>query len=388
MSHGRLDTSPPRRDSRLRMPFRRSPVSLRVIFAIAAVLTVFSSLMAIQLKPPGQEVSNWELVLRNGFYWATWAAVAPFIIWLAQRFPFEQRTWRRALGVHAVAAVALSQLHILGSLSLHRGLSSYFERPLHYPFWPALQRWAIQNTDWEMMTYWAIVGAALAVTYQRQARDRAIAAAKLETKLIEAQLQTLQSQLHPHFLFNTLHAISALIHRDPDAADRTLAQLAELLRITLDNVGEQEVTLAEELEFLDKYLQIEQTRFRDRLTVKLQVEPETLHALVPWMVLQPLVENAIKHGIAPRPEPGTVEISARRSGDRLVLDVSDDGVGLTRDALAALQAGIGVSTTRARLAYQFGRAYQFEFLRQARGLTVRIGIPWRPAPEAARPSVA
>jgi sensor histidine kinase YesM len=158
--------------------------------------------------------------------------------------------------------------------------------------------------------------------------------------------------------------------------------------MTLDHVGEQDVTLAEELDFLYKYLQIEQTRFQDRLTVKLQVEPDTLHALVPWMVLQPLVENAIKHGIAPQPEPGTIQIKARRSGDHLLLEVSDDGIGLTRDALAALQSGIGLSTTRARLEHQFGRAYQFEFLRQPRGLTIRIGVPWRPAPHAARPSVA
>lgn len=367
---------------------RRSPVRLRVILAVTAGLTAFSSLLSIQLKPPGTDVHSWELVLRNGFYWLTWAAVAPFIIWLARRFRFEQRTWRRALGVHAVTALVLTQLHILGTMSLHRALSWYFDRPLPYPFWPALRRWSIQNTDWEMMTYWAIVGAALAVTYQREARDREVAGAKLQTKLVEAQLQTLQSQLHPHFLFNTLHAISALIHRDPEAADRTLSQLGELLRMTLDHVGEQDVTLAEELDFLDKYLQIEQTRFRDRLTVKLQVEPGTLHALVPWMVLQPLVENAIKHGIAPQPEAGTIQITARRSGDYLVLEVADDGIGLTGDALAALQAGIGLSTTRARLEHQFGRAYQFEFLRQPRGLTIRIGVPWRPAPEAARPSVA
>jgi LytS/YehU family sensor histidine kinase len=215
--------------------------------------------------------------------------------------------------------------------------------------------------------------------YYREAQDRAVATAKLETKLVETQLQTLQSQLHPHFLFNTLHAISTLMHSNVDQADRMLSRLGALLRMTLDNVGQQEVSLKDELDFLEGYLEIEQTRFRDRLTVKFDVPPETLDALVPWMLLQPLVENAIKHGISPQPGPGTIELLARRENARLVVEVKDDGVGLTQDALTALQSGIGLSTTRARLNHLFGRDYQFEFHRRTnkKGLTVKVVIPWR-----------
>ena len=146
---------------------------------------------------------------------------------------------------------------------------------------------------------------------RRRARS---APAQLETRLVEAQLQSLQRQLQPHFLFNTLNTISALMHRDVEAADMMIARLSDLLRISLQMVGVQEISLKEELDFLSKYLEIEQTRFRDRLTVVFDVQPDTLDALVPNLMLQPLVENAIKHGIGPRPSPGTIAIRARRRG--------------------------------------------------------------------------
>jgi LytS/YehU family sensor histidine kinase len=228
-----------------------------------------------------------------------------------------------------------------------------------------------------MMTYWAIVGLSHAVLYYRESRHRAIRAAQLETRLVEAQLKALQQQLHPHFLFNTLHAISALMHRDVEAADRTLMRLSDLLRLTLESIGQQEILLQAELDFLTKYLQIEQTRFADRLQVRFDVAPETLDTLVPNLILQPLVENAIKHGVAKKAGPGHIDITTRRDGDKLLMEVRDDGVGLSEDAFTALQKGIGVSTTRARLQHLFGADYRFEFHRQPAGLNVVVAIPWR-----------
>jgi LytS/YehU family sensor histidine kinase len=250
-------------------------------------------------------------------------------------------------------------------------------------WWDEVQRNALQYFDWEMMTYWTIAGLSHAVLYYRESKDRALRAALLETRLVEAQLQALQQQLHPHFLFNTLHAISALMHRDVEAADRTLMRLSDLLRMTLENIGQQEVTLIAELDFLSKYLQIEQTRFADRLMVRYDIQPDALDVLVPSLVLQPLVENAIKHGVARKAGRGHIDISARREGDKLRLEVRDDGVGLSEDALTALQKGIGVSTTRARLQHLFGADYRFEFHRQPEGLTVLVGIPWRAAADHA-----
>jgi LytS/YehU family sensor histidine kinase len=244
-------------------------------------------------------------------------------------------------------------------------------------WWAEVKRSALQNFDWEMMTYWAIVSLSHAVLYYRESRDRALRASQLETKLVEAQMATLQQQLQPHFLFNTLHAISTLMHRDVEAADRTLMQLSDLLRMTLENVGQQEVTLKTELEFLSKYLAIEQTRFVDRLVVRYHVDPETLDTLLPSLLLQPLVENAIKHGVARKAGPGHVEISARRDHDKLWIEIRDDGAGLSDSALSALQNGIGVSTTRARLQHQFGADFRFEFHRREPGVAVVVALPWR-----------
>jgi LytS/YehU family sensor histidine kinase len=246
-----------------------------------------------------------------------------------------------------------------------------------FAWWAEAQRSALLNFDWEMMTYWTIVGLSHAVLYYRESKDRALRTSQLETRLVEAQLKTLQQQLHPHFLFNTLHAISALMHRDIEAADRTLMRLSDLLRLTLENIGQQEIPLQAELDFLSKYLQIEQTRFADRLVVRFDVPTETLDTLVPNLILQPLVENAIKHGVAKKTGPGHIDISVRRDGEKLRMEVRDDGVGLSEDALTALQKGIGISTTRARLQHLFGADYRFEFHRQADGLSVVVSIPWQ-----------
>src|SRR5574338_917398 len=358
-----------------------TPIRFRVILLVASALTIFSTVMSWQLSrgETGKPVPYVEIAALNGFWWYAWALLAPGIIWLANRIRIERQTWYQAVAIHVAAGIAFAEIHIVAQEAFRRGLAIYNGRQIAVPFLWRLKSAMIQYIDWEMMTYWAIIGLAFAVMYYREAQDRTIAAAKLETKLVETQLQTLQSQLHPHFLFNTLHAISALMHSDVEQADRMLARLAALLRMTLDNVGQQEVPLKEELDFLERYLEIEQTRFRDRLTVKFDVQPDALDALVPWMLLQPLVENSIKHGISPAPGPGTIEVLAHGENNRLVLEVRDDGVGLTQDALTALQSGIGLSTTRARLHHLFGRDYQFEFHRRthSKGLTVKVVVPWR-----------
>jgi sensor histidine kinase YesM len=238
------------------------------------------------------------------------------------------------------------------------------------------QRMFFLNFDWEMMTYWAIVGLSHSLRYHYEAQDRALRASQLETRLIEAQLQSLQRQLQPHFLFNTLNTISALMHRDVDAADNMIARLSDLLRLSLQTVGIQEVSLKQELDFLGKYLEIEQTRFRDRLTVVFDIEPDTLDALVPNLILQPLVENAIKHGIGPRPAPGRIQIHARRAGRFLELEVRDNGVGLSEARLSDFNRGVGLANTRSRLQHLYGSNHRFEFRQPADGgLLVGLAIP-------------
>ncbi len=173
------------------------------------------------------------------------------------------------------------------------------------------------------------------------------------------------------------------MHRDVAAADRTLAQLSDLLRITLDSLARPEIPFHEELEFLEKYVQIEQLRLGDRLVVRFDIDPDTFDATVPALILQPLVENAIKHGIAPLGRPGRVTVSAKREAEMLVMTVTDTGPGPSERAMVALSTGIGVANTRARLAHTFGARFRFEFQRHDLGFTALVALPFRPEPAEA-----
>jgi two-component sensor histidine kinase len=221
----------------------------------------------------------------------------------------------------------------------------------------------------------------LVLHHYRSARDRR----ELEVRLAQAQLQTLKLQLHPHFLFNALNTITALLRTDPDAAERTLSALSETLRFSLRHAGTHEVALARELEFLHHYVGIQQIRFQHRLAVAFCIAPDTRQALVPSLILQPLVENAIRHGIEPRTCGGKVEIGAERANGRLRLTVRDDGVGL-REATSRAGHGIGLSNTQERLARMYGDAHTFELrARDSGGVAVSIEIPYRQAGDEAGP---
>jgi LytS/YehU family sensor histidine kinase len=229
-----------------------------------------------------------------------------------------------------------------------------------------------------VLVYWAILGAYQGFDYHRKFREREKRAVQLEAQLVQAQLQALKMQLHPHFLFNTLNSISALLHHDPESADRMIARLGSFLRLTLDNSGEQEVTLQKELEFLKCYLEIEQVRFQDRLTVSYDVAPETLDAMVPNLVWQPIVENAIRHAIAPRSGCGHIEVRAQRLGDTLQLQVKDDGPGLaSKEHSSGSSKGLGLANTRERLRQLYGSDHRFELANgSGQGLIVTVEVPF------------
>jgi signal transduction histidine kinase len=357
----------------------QSAVKLLPALLVATALGVMSTTLAWQFT---RVFGRWpmpfeHLVVLNFTWWYLWALMAPGIVWLSQRFQFARGSLLPALAVHVPAVAACAFLHVAGMETVHWALAYYAGK--EYAWWEEVQRSGVLYFDWEMMTYLAIVGLSHALLYYRESRAGAVRTAVLETRLVEAQLKTLQQQLHPHFLFNALHAISSLMHSNVEAADRMLVQLSDLLRMTLEHLGVQEVTLEAELRALVKYVEIEQTRFADRLHVRFEVHPDTLDTRVPSLLLQPLVENSIKHGVARKAGPGHIGISARRDGDKLLLEVRDDGVGLSEDALTALQKGIGVSTTRARLQHQFGADFRFEFHRLTEGLAVVIAVPWRTA---------
>ncbi len=217
----------------------------------------------------------------------------------------------------------------------------------------------------------------VATSYYRESGTRA----RLETRLARAQLQSLKLQMHPHFLFNTLNSITTLITEDPLAAERMVTGLSELLRISLRTASEQEVPLERELEVLRHYLTIQEIRFHDRLSVALDVDPDTLHAMVPNLILQPLVENAIRHGIGPRATGGSIEVRVTRVGDKLRMRVHDDGVGTPADAMP-VREGTGIGNTRARLGHLYGTRHRFEIGgAPGAGFTVMAEIPYRVASE-------
>ena len=352
-------------------------IPFRIILAVTTALGFFSAFAAFYFVATfTDKPTPFSLLLAlNLGYWYSWAVLTPGILWLTNRFPFDRSTWKLAIPIHIVGVVVATSLHVV--MAVASRMATYWVVGESLDTWlHELQEMLILNFDWEMMTYWTIVGVATAIKYMHEARARELSAAQLETRLVEARLHTLQRQMQPHFLFNTLNTISALMHRDVDAADAMIARLSDLLRMSLQRVGVQEVPLKEELDFLSKYLEIEQTRFRDRLTVVFDVQADALDALVPNLLLQPLVENAIKHGIGPRPTPGQITVRARRNGAMLELDVQDNGVGLSAARLTDFNRGVGLSNTRSRLDHLYGSLHRFEFRQPAEGgLLVCIAIP-------------
>jgi LytS/YehU family sensor histidine kinase len=232
------------------------------------------------------------------------------------------------------------------------------------------------NAISEVMIFWAVVGVLHAVEFYRRYREREALTLELRAQLGQSQLDVLRAQLHPHFLFNVLNAATVLVHRDPDAADAMLTRLGELLRHALRSDPRDETTLREELELLDRYLDIMRTRFGDRLTIRRTVPTDVEAALVPTFVLQPLVENALEHGVDRVEESGCVEIDAARDGESLVLAVRDNGAGERADARAGL--GIGLTNTRARLAALYGDAAALALRpRPGGGTEVVLRLPFR-----------
>ena len=315
---------------------------------------------------------SWQLV--SGY---VWFALSPIILYLASRFPFEDGKWKRSVPVHIAASVVIA----LGQ----QAIDTFTLTRLGYPpgreftsYLEAYQFFVFINLHFSILIYWGVVAIKSAYSYYQKYRERELTATKLEARLAQSRLQVLKMQLHPHFLFNTLNAISELIYKDTEAADRMITDLSDLLRLSFENLEVQEIPLKQELEFLEKYLEIEQMRFNDRLTVEMRIAPEALDASVPNMILQPLVENAIKHGIAPRSSGGRIDIGAVRNNGDLAITVNDDGLGVPFGDLDDLPEGVGLSNTRRRLKHLYGDRHTFILsLADKSGINVKLTIPFK-----------
>ena len=366
------------------MRFR--PRAILLILLIAAVASVFSTTIAYQtVRSDGRWPDTFALAVLNSSFWFGWAALAMPLAALSARWRID-RTPRVAIPLHVVAALSAGALHVCLQSAVQAALYVRVAatKGLDHDYLAVFgERWLVvfpsqllQLVDWELLAGMGVVALAHAVFYYREMQDRALSEANLETRLMEAQLTALQQQLQPHFLFNTLHAISTLMHRDVNLADKVLVRLSDLLRITLELGGEKEVPLSRELDFTRSYLEIEQTRIGGRLTVDIDIAANTLDCLVPTLILLPLVENAVKYGVAPHTGPGHIVIRSGRQHGLLTLTVADNGPGpVTVDRVRP--GGIGLTNTRARLLHHFGDKGDLALDRRADGFTARLTLPCR-----------
>jgi signal transduction histidine kinase len=286
--------------------------------------------------------------------WYSWAILAPAILAVGRRFPLVRPGWWwRSLPILFVAGLIFTAIKI----GLRSGLGWVFPQLPTMPFnIVVLAQFHIQ-----VATFWVILGIGAAFEYYGKFRERELRASQLESRLAQSQLEVLRMQLQPHFLFNTLHTISAFMQEgEIEDADRMISRLSDLLRLALESGGVQEVPLRQEMDFLRRYLEIQQIRFQDQLRVNLAVPDELLDACVPSLILQPLVENAIKHGVTPRAEGGEVSVAIARADGRLHVVVRDDGPGLSAEASRTSGgSGVGLANTRARLEQLYGDAQRF-----------------------------
>jgi two-component system LytT family sensor kinase len=336
------------------------------LLALSYALSAGFSSISEGHDPAWTRALAWNL---TNFY--LWMVLAPLIGWLGRRS--AGHSWRRFAAWHVPASLGVALLQTVAVVLIYWSLCGPGRMPVHTAAGFLRMEFAY-NVHLALLTYWIILVVLRGLESQRRLRDERLRNAQLEAQLAQAQLQTLRMQLQPHFLFNTLNAISALALADPVQARLMIARLSDLLRLTLEEHHAPQVPLSRELQFLRCYLDIQQVRFQDRLTTHLDVAIDTLGAAVPNMILQPLVENALRHGLLAKPTPGSLHIVTRRDGDQLHLRVDDDGLGLPPDGPLE---GLGLGNTRARLAVLFGAAASLELQRKAEGGTrVELRFPF------------
>lgn len=345
-----------------------------LVFAFWTLLALsYTASSVISMISEG-EAFNWTRPLTWNLANAyLWMLLTPVVGWLGTQG--GTGGWGRFWAVHAPASIVLAAAQVMLVLSAYWTLCG---PPMSQPritFGGFARMQFAYNFHLSVLTYGVMLVVLRAIDSQRRLRDERLRNANLETQLVQSQLQTLRVQLQPHFLFNTLNAISALALADPVQARQMIARLSDFLRLTLEERHAQQVPLSREVEFLNCYLGIQQVRFQDRLTTHLDVSTDTMRALVPNMILQPLVENALRHGLLDKTERGTLHIETRRDGDDLLLRVDDDGIGLPADGP---KEGIGLGNTRARLDMLFGDAATVKLQRKAAGGTrVELRFPYR-----------
>jgi len=347
------------------------------ILAVATLLGLCEAVQSYFSYAAKKDPIRWSQAIGLGLgLWYGWAVLWFAAYWFVRRLPLEQHNWAPRLLIHLTVGIGLTLAKFV--LDFPIILAFYCPKPDLLTF-PVFYRIAVRTHFYShLLISWAMLGVGHALRTYGQYWERTVLAAQLEARLARAQLQVLQMQLRPHFLFNTLNTISGLIHSDTELADRMVARLGDLLRRTLESSGSAEAALRDELDFVATYLEIDRIRFGPRLTVETFVEPEVLDATLPCLLLQPLVENAIRHGIERKSGPGRLVIRARHCGRALRIQVEDDGPGMPPD----VEEGVGLSNTRARLRQLYGEDHTFLLESSATtGTCVTVEVPFRAGAE-------
>lgn len=353
-------------------------VSILGVWALLGV--IYAGPIYLEVRSEGMDHAASRVFTWGILTWCAWAPLTPLMLWLARRYPLVGAAWKRYLLVHLPAFLLLSAAHSAAATIITltvKPFDNMGDSPMS--FWPRFLSRMQGAFGSDLLVYGVVIGVGYAFNYYRKYREREMLATQLEAQLAQAQLDSLRAQLHPHFLFNTLNGIVGLVRDNKnEAAVTMLVGLSDLLRHALEHSNQQEVELKEEINFLRLYLNIQQMRFSDRLQVQFEVDPNTSSAMVPSLILQPLVENALRHGIGRSVASGLVGVSSQVEGDSLKLRVFDNGEGLPLNWQLKSSSGIGLANTAARLQQLYGDSHRLDISNRPQGgVEVIVVLPLR-----------
>jgi two-component system, LytTR family, sensor kinase len=351
-----------------------------VVLVVWAVLgLVYAGPIYFEVRSEGMDHAAWRVFSWGVLEWLAWAPLTPAMVWIARKYSIVDR-WLRGLLVHLPTFLLMSVIHSAAATAITLWIQPFGTMGSSpKTFWPRFLSRAQGSIGSDLLVYAGVIGICYALDYYRKYRDREVLATRLEAQLAQAQLDALRMQLHPHFLFNTLNNIVGLVRDNKNnAAVKMLVGLSDLLRHTLEHSSQQEVELSDEINFIKLYLSIQEMRFSDRLQIEIDIDPATTKALVPNLILQPLTENALRHGIDRKAASGLVGISSAVEDDRLRLTVYDEGAGLPDDWQLKGSAGIGLANTIARLQQLYDDNHEFDIRNRVDGgVEVIIVMPLR-----------
>ena len=352
---------------------------LAIVGVWAVLGLIYAGPIYLEVRSEGMNHSVWRVISWGVLSWCVWAPLTPAIVWLARHYSLVGAAWKRSLLVHIPSFLVLSAVHVAATTYITLAIKPFDNMGASSTdFWPRFLSRMKGAAGPDLLVYAAVIGVCYAIDYYRKYREREFLASQLEAQLAQAQLDSLRMQLHPHFLFNTLNGIVGLVRDNKNqAAVSMLVGLSDLLRHALEHSSQQEVELKEELNFIKLYLDIQQMRFSDRLQIEIDVDPGVLKALVPNLILQPLAENALRHGIGRSVASGLVGISAHNEDGFLKLVVFDNGAGLSSDWQLKSSGGIGLANTAARLQQLYGEKHRLDVRnREGGGVEVVVVIPF------------